>query len=46
MVECVGHKPDIDCTGRDALQVAFEQIEAKEKSLNKTIISHTSKGRT
>ena len=29
MVECVGHKPDIDCTGRDAFQVAIEQIGGK-----------------
>ena len=36
MIECVGHKPDIDCTGRDALQVAFEQIEEKNKSLSQT----------
>ncbi|MBP5344103.1 MAG: hypothetical protein J6Y85_03425 [Alphaproteobacteria bacterium] len=45
MVECVGHKPDIDCTGRDALQVAFEQIEKKQKSLNQKVEHHSSKGR-
>ena len=29
MVECVGHKPDIDCHGRDAFQVAISQIISK-----------------
>jgi C-terminal processing protease CtpA/Prc len=26
MVECVGHKPDINCTGRDAFQESIDQI--------------------
>ena len=29
MVECVGHKPDINCTGRDAFQEAIDQINGK-----------------
>ena len=29
MVECVGHKPDIDCWGRDAFQIALGQIAYK-----------------
>ena len=29
MVECVGHKPDIDCKGRDAFQEAISQIGGK-----------------
>ena len=34
MVECVGHKPDINCQGRDALQVAFEEIQKEGKGKN------------
>ena len=44
MVECVGHRPDIECSGRDALQVAFEQIE-NNKTLNQTMAHNTSHGR-
>lgn len=47
MVECVGHKPDIDCQGRDALQVAFEEIQKEgkgKKSLNDTLSNLSLKG--
>ena len=49
MVECVGHKPDINCQGRDALQVAFEEIQKEEigkekKSLNDTLSNLSIKG--
>lgn len=32
-VECVGHKPDIDCTGKEALSVALSQIKADHRCL-------------
>lgn len=47
MVECVGHKPDINCQGRDALQVAFEEIQKEgkgKKSLNDTLSNLSLKG--
>ncbi len=49
MVECVGHKPDINCQGRDALQVAFEEIQKEgigkeKKSLNDTLSNLSIKG--
>ena len=44
MIECVGHKPDIDCTGRDALQVAFEQIE-KDQTLLGILTKSSCKGK-
>ena len=45
IVECVGHTPDIDCTGRDALQVALEQIDQRQKSMDQAVKRNASKGR-
>ncbi len=45
MVECVGHKPDINCAGRDAFQVTLEQIENEKNFLKKTLSNGSEKGR-
>lgn len=43
-IESKGHKPDINCSGRDAFQVTLEQIENEKNSLKKTLSNGSVKG--
>lgn len=45
MIEGKGHSPNINCSGRDAFQVALEQIEGKKSTLKKTLSSGEKKGK-
>ena len=42
-VEGVGFRPDINCSGRDAFQVALEQIGEKKNFLRETLSNGTAK---
>ena len=35
LVECVGHKPDIECIGQDALQVALKDISGHSSPVHR-----------
>ena len=45
-IEGKGHKPDINCSGHDALQEALGKIACGNNTLQKTLFSGTKKGET
>ena len=45
-VEGIGFRPDINCSGRDAFQVALEQIEGQKNTLKKTLSEGKKEGKS